>query len=271
VPALLGESVRPVELPAARVRRRGGVELRQRAGLHRLREEPVAHAEERLERAGRPGRLQVGVGVAGVRDEAAHRRARGPQPAVELEREQDVRELGLRVVARRRVRPLAGQVVEMDPAALVQAGAHRDDARVGAAAEPVQEQAGEREVAEVVGRELALVALRAQRARRHHHAGVVDQEVHLDAVEVVDERADGVEVGEVHVPQVQAGVGQPGPDAGGGSRALLRVADGHDHRGAPPGELAGGDQPEAAVGARDERGAAGLVRDVGGGPPGGGS
>ena len=46
-----------------------------------------------------------------------------------------------------------------------------------AGGERVEQQAGEREVAEVVGAELQLEAVRGHRARRHHHAGVVDEDV----------------------------------------------------------------------------------------------
>ena len=48
---------------------------------------------------------------------------------------------------------------------------------VGAGGERVEQQAGEREVAEVVGAELELEAVGGLAARRHHHPGVVDQQV----------------------------------------------------------------------------------------------
>jgi hypothetical protein len=46
-------------------------------------------------------------------------------------------------------------------------------------ADVLEQQVGEREVAEVVGAELQLEALRGASERRRHHAGVVDQQVEL--------------------------------------------------------------------------------------------
>ncbi|KPC68003.1 hypothetical protein ADL26_20670, partial [Thermoactinomyces vulgaris] len=78
-------------------------------------------------------------------------------------------------------------------------GGDGDDARVAARFEQAEETPGEREVAEVVGGELALVALRAERARRGHDAGVVHEEVEPVAVGVqtVGELGHRVEVFEV--------------------------------------------------------------------------
>ncbi len=55
--------------------------------------------------------------------------------------------------------------------------AHRDHPRALGGHEAVEEQAGEGEVAQVVGGHLQLEAVGRLPVRRPHHAGVVDEEV----------------------------------------------------------------------------------------------
>ena len=101
---------------------------------------------------------------------------------------------------------------------------------------------GEREVAEVVGRELQLDALRrALQGRQRHHPGVVDEDV---------ERAVPLEAGErgeVEAADVRAA--EVGRDAlaGGG------VADGERDVGAGALERAGGLDPDPGGAAGDDR------------------
>ena len=67
-----------------------------------------------------------------------------------------------------------------------------------------QQQAGQREVAEVVGAELQLEAVGGA-ARDRHHAGVVDQDVEV-ALQLVGEPAHRREVGEVEAAHVEVAV-----------------------------------------------------------------
>ena len=64
-----------------------------------------------------------------------------------------------------------------DPAQAVHVRAHRDDAGSLGRHQPVQEQPGQREVAQMVRRHLQLDAVVGLAVRRAHHAGVVDEEV----------------------------------------------------------------------------------------------
>ena len=65
-----------------------------------------------------------------------------------------------------------------------------------------------------------------------------------------------------------AAVGGVGGDELDGPGRLLGVPAGHEHPRAGPCERLGGRQPEAGVGAGDQHGAARLVGDVAGPPPG---
>ena len=138
--------------------------------------------------------LQVGRGVAGVGGERADGRARLVEPALELEREEQVGELGLPVGAPARVAAaLPVEVVEVDRA---RCGARRRRRSTTRSVTCGQQQVGQREVAEVVGAELHLEAVRGALLGHGHHAGVVDQDVEV-ALPGVGERAHGGEVGEV--------------------------------------------------------------------------
>jgi hypothetical protein len=125
--------------------------------------------------------------------------------------------------------------------------------------EPVQQQAGEGEVAEVVGAELQLEAVGGRLLRGVHHAGVVDQKV--------DARVGGAQVGRRGPDRVQGGQvegldGDVAGDAGGCLLALLDVADGQDHRRPARGEHPGGLEAEPGVGAGHDRHPAVLIGDV---------
>jgi hypothetical protein len=110
--------------------------------------------------------------VGGHRDRGAVR----CESALQLVGEHQVGELGLAVGGGATVRALPLQVVEVDGGPDAVTGAadrHHPGARDGQ--EPLQQQAGEREVAEVVGAELELEAVGGGLLRGVHHAGVVDQ------------------------------------------------------------------------------------------------
>ncbi len=100
--------------------------------------------------------LQLRRGVARMRGDRADRRAGLGEAALELEHEQQVGQLGLAVGGPALVgAPLPVEVLEVDLAHPVRAGGDLDDA-VG---DVVEQQPGEREVAEVVGADLGLEAV----------------------------------------------------------------------------------------------------------------
>jgi hypothetical protein len=195
-----------------------------------------------------------------VGEDAQEPHAVGAQPAVQLQAEHHVRQLGLRVELGAAVVLLAVQVLEVDAAALVQAGADGDHAAVLALRQLVQQQPGQREVGEVVHAELQLVALHGRAPRRHHHARVVHQHVHLG--HAGREGADRVEVGEIQLPHLDPGVRVVGEHVVPCGRPLGRITGGHDHLGVEAGECPGGLETESAVRAGDHEDASGLARKV---------
>ena len=88
-----------------------------------------------------------------------------------------------------------------------------DDAWRGRRQEASKQQAGEREVTEVVGPELALESVPGQPPRRGHHARVVDQQVDAVRVESFGEAPDRAEVGEVELRHAGLGTADR-PDLG---------------------------------------------------------
>jgi len=80
--------------------------------------------------------------------QALDSRPAGPQAAVELQREQQVGELGLPVGAPARVAALGLEVVEVDAPHLVRVAAQRHHAGVGVALHEADQATAEREVAE---------------------------------------------------------------------------------------------------------------------------
>jgi hypothetical protein len=207
---------------------------------------------------------EVGGGEARVGGHADQAGAGRVQAALQLEREQQVRQLRLRVRPGGGVPALAHEVVEVHPAAVVQAAAHGHHAGVRAGEQRRQQQRGEREVAQVVGAELALEPVDRALARQHHHARVVHQQV--DGGEIGGEPAYRREVGEVERCALDGGPGDGGQDPLTRGLAACGVAGGDHDAGAVAGEFGGGGQPDAAVGPGDDGGTAGQVGDLVGGP-----
>ena len=147
--------------------------------------------------SGEPTRLVAETpGVRGGRDQL---RAGCLGAAVQLEGEEQVGQLAVAVGLLRLVRRLRVALEHRLVTAVVGDRGDRDHAGRLGLEQRRQQQAGEREVAEVVGAELELVALRGLAVlRRGHHAGVVDQQVER-AVEPVDERVDRGLRGEVEL------------------------------------------------------------------------
>jgi hypothetical protein len=117
-------------------------------------------------------------------------------------------------------------------------------------------------VAQVVGAELQLEAVRRPAVRDVHDPGVGDQDVEASGPALGEGPHRG-QVGQVQPPHLDV----PG-EPGGGALTAGRVAHGQHDAGTGGGECPGGLQAQAAVGPGDHRGAAGLRRDVGGGPRG---
>jgi hypothetical protein len=187
------------------------------------------------------------------RDRAAARRR---EPALQLVGEQHVGQLGLPVREPALVAaPLPVEVVA-DPAEDVEAAGHGDDA----VAHPVDQQAGERERAEVVGADVALEAVRRRAVRHRHDPGVVDEDVDR-AVQFRGEGAHRRQVGEVELPDLRVAVDRAGHGLG-----LVAVAARHDDGGAGTGEDARGLGTEPAGGAGDDDGASTKIGHVVHGP-----
>ncbi len=201
-------------------------------------------------------------------EQAAYRRSGVAQPAVELQGEQHVGEFGPGVGAAGGVAAFGGEVVGVEVADAVEAGADGDHDRVASRAQPVQEPGGEGEVAEVVGCQLALGALRAEPPRHIADAAVVDQCIDGDAVgaQGLGERVHVVEVEQVHVTDLKIGCRVLGDHLLTDVTGLLGVADRHDHSATVRGEVTGDRGAEAAAGAGDDERTAGLVFQVGEGP-----
>jgi hypothetical protein len=140
-------------------------------------------------------------------------------------------------------------VGEVHPGAQVRAGAHRDDPGSLGGQVAVQ-AAGQREVAEVVGGELALPALAGAPERAGHDPGVVDQDVH-GAAPGADERRDRGLVGQVERGDGDLPAGGRG-DVGGGPVAGDLVADGDGDVGACAGQRTGGLDADAGRAAGDD-------------------
>jgi hypothetical protein len=113
------------------------------------------------------------AGHQGVDGDAVRRPSLG-----RLDREEDVRRLGLPVGQPGLVRALAEvDVLEDNGRAAVGAGADRDDAGVPGGRQWVVQAGGQGEMPQVVRGELQLPALRGPGERCGHDAGVVDQDM----------------------------------------------------------------------------------------------
>ena len=202
----------------------------------------------------------------------AHRQVGAVQPPVQLEGEEQVRQLRPAVGAPAAVAPLPQQVLPVQPSHPVRLAGDRDHPGVTVAApagghHQRPQVRGEREVAEVVGAELELEPVGGPAPGHRHHAGVVEQ--HVDPVglvpEPVGERRDRRQVGQVERPHAEPlpDVGEPLHQPGPAGLPALGAAARHHDGGAVPGEHRRGLQPEPAVGAGDDDDAAVERRDVG--------
>ena len=194
-------------------------------------------------------------GWRGGHDELA---GRGLGAAVQLEGEEQVGQLAVAVVLVGVVRRLRVALEHGLVAPVVGDRGDRDHAGRRAWSSAGQQQPGEREVAEVVGAELELVAVLGLAVlRRRHHAGVVDQQVER-ALEPVGE---GVAPSSARPGRAPRRTVAPGISLAT-SRAGVGVAAGQHDLGAVLGERAGGVEADAGVGAGDHGAGAGQVGQV---------
>jgi hypothetical protein len=166
----------------------------------------------------------------------------GSQPAVELVREHQVRQLGLRVRALPVVVPLGLQIGEVNDALQVPDAAHGHDP--GTRRQPVEQQSGQRERAKVVGGQGQLEAVRGPLVGHLHHARVVDDQVQTRKL-VPDPRRGGA-YRRLRC-QVQRDDGHVGPDRLGGAVGLVGVPAGEDDMRAAGGEDTGGLQAQSGI------------------------
>src|ERR1700737_3396450 len=92
--------------------------------------------------------------------------ARGLEPSVELESKEQVGELGLSVRSPARVAAFPFQVVEPHLSGLVVVAADSHNSSVGLLAKEGQQEAGQREMAEMIGPELKLESVGSPPVRR---------------------------------------------------------------------------------------------------------
>jgi len=134
-----------------------------------------------------------------------------------------------------------------------------DDAGACDGEEAVQQQTGEREVAEVVRTELQLEAVRGDLLRRVHHARVVDQQVDtfMFVPQVRRCGTDRVKRGQVEWPH---------PDVtshpGGRPLTFLDIANREDHRRTVVGKHPGGFETQPSVGTGNDRHPPDLIGDL---------
>jgi hypothetical protein len=188
-----------------------------------------------------------------------HRDRRGAaarESALQLEGEEEVGELALPIGPPGPVGALALEVVEANAPDAVHGAAHGHHPRARGRQQQVQQEPGQREVAEVVGAELHLEAVGREGARDRHDPGVVHQQVQggVALAEGVGEGAHGGEAREVQGERLhRIRRGREGGDLLLGGARLLGIAAGQHHAGAAPRERPRGLEPEPAVRSRHDR------------------
>ena len=107
--------------------------------------------------------------------------------------------------------------------------------------QPVEQQPGQREVAEVVGPELQLEAVGGELTFGEHHAGVVDEQVDpvVRVAQRVGGRADRRERGEIQPLDLESRLGRRSTGCRRPRPRRLEAADRQHHRRAVGGELPG--------------------------------
>jgi hypothetical protein len=146
---------------------------------------------------------------------------------LQLEGEEQAGELRLTIGPHRLVAPRRVQIVEVDRAVPRGNARQRDDARVRPIAQQRHEVGRQGEVAEIVGAELQLEAIRGGLPpRRGHHGGVVDQQIETPSLPLqpCGEVGDGLEAGEIDLLEPDIRGGDFGSDSRDSLRAFPRIA-----------------------------------------------
>ncbi len=146
------------------------------------------------------------------------------------------------------------EIVKVDFASAMPTAAKGDDAAGRRFFEEIEELSGEGKMAKVIDSKSLLKALGAFMAAEAVEASVVQEHVQLSVllVDFGSESADGIEVGEIEVNEVEGSVGGFGKDEVAGHFGLGHVAAGHNDMSALASQNAGGGEAKAGVGTSDE-------------------
>jgi hypothetical protein len=198
-----------------------------------------------------------------VRDVAGDAPALGPAATVKFEREQHEGKFRLSVCPHGRVRPFALKIVPADPAAAGREAGHGRHPRA-TGAQHWHQVRHQRDVAEVVGRELQLVAVGADVPGWWcHHCGIVYQQVDRPSLgpQPATQRRDRGKGREVERAGRDDDAASGCSDPGERGLALGRVAYGQDDLCPSLGEALGQPEADAVAGTGDQRERAGEVGD----------
>ena len=248
--ACLAQPVRPVVTTGLRRGCSRRVQGRQSPSFRGLEQEPQIAACQRLRTAGASAvGQQVRARDAGVCGEALDAPPFAHAPSLQLEREQQARQLRLAVGGHRHIPTVRLQVVEIDRTAARGNARQRHDARMASLAQQRQQPGRQREMAQMVRPQLQFETVGGLLALgRRHHGRIVDQQVQA-AVRTqhgVGEGLDRVEAGQIDGAEAHARPRRHLADLLDGGRALGGVASRHDHRGTGPCERKGHVQADAA-------------------------
>ena len=197
----LAQLVRTVVTTRPRRRRGRRVQRRQGALLGGLEQEPQIAPRQRL-RTARTGTVgqQVRARDARMRRDALDAPPFPRAAALQLEREQQARQLGLAVRRHRHITAARLQIVEIHRTLACSDAGQRHDARIASLAQQRQQPGREREVAQMVRAQLQLETVGGFPAlRRRHHRRIVDQHVQaaMRPQQGIGEGLYGIQAGEV--------------------------------------------------------------------------
>ena len=208
---------------------------RQRPHLRRLRERSVGHLHRPAFQARTGHRrcrvLQVGRRVARMRRQALQKHAPLAGAALQLQAEQQIGLLAVAIGEIAVVAALGVEVVERQPAELVETAGHTHHPGPWSGQQRVQQQSRKREVAKVIGAHLHLETVAGTPQGQEHHSGVVEQEIEafVALAETGGAGADRGEVGQVEIGQLQACLGILVEDRPPRPLRLFAIAAGHHH------------------------------------------
>ena len=156
------------------------------------------------------------------------------------------------------------EIVEVDLRTLVCDRRLADHARAAILCQLVEQQAGEREMAQMVDGELLFRPADRMAQRRDHDAGIVDQQVDLRLfLRQIGRLADRSHVRQVEREKIEIGLFRPAGDLLDRGSRLVGIAAGEDHASTLARKTASDLQPDAGIGAGDDGGLAALVGYIG--------